>query len=161
MKESTESNISIRRISRGELFMGSAYLAAQRGTCQRAKVGAVIIKNRRIVSLGYNGSLPGKPHCDEESCTAGKPCPNSVHAEANAIAFAARDGISIEGTTIYCTLQPCIKCAELIIQSGINHVVYSRPYRCADGLELLRSCGIVVEQLALEIDINIIKLHDY
>lgn len=129
------------RPSRNDINIAIAQIIASRSTCRRASVGAVIVLKKRIISTGYNGSLhPLKcTHCDlHQGCT------DAVHAEANAIAFAAREGISLEGATLYCTHSPCLGCAKLIIQSGIKMVVYLEEYRIKDGIELLIQKGISV-----------------
>ena len=125
------------RISRDELFMKVAELFALRSTCLRGQVGVVAVKDKRIIATGYNGAPEGFPHCTPETCNADHPCTNTIHAEANLIAFAARAGIKLEGATLYCTHAPCKKCAELILQSGIVELYYRNCYRNTDGLNLL------------------------
>lgn len=125
----TEKNFSLARPSRDLTFALIAKVISLRGTCLRAKVGAVIVKDKRIVSVGYNGALPGEDHCTSELCNADSPCLNTIHAEANAIYYAAKSGISIEGAKIYCTHSPCRKCSEAIIQSGVKEVIYLKEYR--------------------------------
>ena len=117
------------RPSRDLTFATIAKVISFRATCLRAKVGAVIVKDKRIISVGYNGALPGEEHCFSESCNPNQPCENTVHAEANAIYHAAKSGISLVGATIYCTHSPCPKCSEAIIQSGITRLVYIKDYR--------------------------------
>jgi|ERR1043166_3647818 dCMP deaminase len=146
-----------------ETLLEIAFTVAKRSTCSRANNGAVIADSRGVVlSTGYNGSLSGMDHCDHE-CDCGmwivsknefhhedcpahpsNSCQLAVHAEANAVYFAARNGIMVQGASIYCTMEPCVKCAEAIIQSGISKVVYSNEYRRHDGLELLEKAGIEV-----------------
>lgn len=139
------------RISREELFINTAILVAQRATCGRAKVGAVIVKNNRVVSTGYNGPPPNPietNHCSENTCNLTLSCTSAIHAEANAIYSAARLGISLEGTDLYITHCPCIKCSEAIIQSGIKKVFYLTEYRTAhDSIAMLNRSGILVEKL--------------
>jgi dCMP deaminase len=139
------------RISRATLYIASAYLMALRGTCKRMKVGCVITsKDNRIIATGYNGSLD--KHCI--SCDLTKPCTDAIHAEANAIAYAAKKGILLEGSIIYCTHSPCIKCAELIIQAGIKKVIYSKPYRDTTPKTLLEYN--MVEIIQIQDNFNII-----
>ena len=144
----------MERPSRHEICMQFAHLVAQRGTCSRAQVGAAIARDGRVLVTGYNGPPSGIAHCtDPDGCTdldrlRVEGCLRSVHAEANCIAFAARHGISTEGTDLYCTHQPCLKCAELIINSGIDTVYYSTSYRLKDGERLLRSAGVDIIQLS-------------
>lgn len=140
-----------------------AFTMADRSTCSRRHNGAVIADPRGVVlSTGYNGSLAGMDHCDHEcSCTGlidppshkdwcrtkVTTCPTAVHAEANAVYFAARNGVRVEGAVIYCTTEPCRKCAEAIVQSGISECVYAQEYRVHDGLDLLKSAGISIGHL--------------
>lgn len=135
------------RITRDALYMSIAGLFSQRGACERAKVGAVIIREGRIISTGYNGPPKGTPDCQYrkhgwEPCDLSKSCERAIHAEENAIVFASREGISVKGCTMYCTFSPCKKCAESIIQSGIEELVYLEEFRDTKGLELLRMVGI-------------------
>lgn len=125
------------RKSRDEVFLEMTEALSQRSVCKRAKVGAMIVKDGRPISVGYNGPPSGFDHC--ESCS-GAQCTISIHAEMNAIAFAAKEGVSIKGSTLYCSYSPCINCAKIIINSGIERVVYEREYRLRDGIELLEKC---------------------
>lgn len=131
-----------KRITRHDMFLAIAEVMAQRGTCERAQVGAVIVRDKRVVSTGYNGSPAGLPHCKEAGCDNTKPCTITVHAEANAIVFAARHGIPLDGTILYCTHSPCLACSQLIINAGVSEVVYKYAYRISDGLELMEKAGI-------------------
>lgn len=130
------------RISRDQLLIEVAKLMAQRSTCNRAHVGAVIAREGRIISTGYAGTPSGLPHCTPENCNASAPCHRTVHAEAGAIAYAARNGIAVEGATIYCTHSPCLECAKILINAGIRKVIYDQAYRKTEGLDLLREAGI-------------------
>ena len=137
-----------------ETLRDIAQLMARRSTCSRAQVGAVIARDGRVISTGYNGAPAGLPHCDHTcycwepgtdhlpDCPAGKPCAISVHAEANAIAFAAREGLATRGATMYTTLSPCVPCAQLIINAGIVTVLYTNLYRNMAGVVLLESAGV-------------------
>lgn len=126
-----------RIITREHLHIEIAKLISQRSGCQRGQVGAVITSvDNRIICTGYNGPLPHSGKCTDK-CNIDNPCTHSIHAEANAIAFAAKNGITLNGAILYCTTSPCIKCSELIIQSGIWKVVYDQNYRDPAGLELL------------------------
>jgi dCMP deaminase len=123
------------RLDRIETNLLVASVIAMRASCKRAKVGCVITKNHRIVSSGYNGPLFGD--CDT-NCDIKQKCQHAVHAEANAIAAASRQGISLQQTTLYCTYCPCYDCAKLIIQSGISVVVYMNDYKTSnEGFLLL------------------------
>lgn len=153
------------RISRQQMLMGMAEVAARRSTCARSQVGVVIALDSRPLVSGYNGAPAGMPHCDhtctclpniirggesmiwraqlhEIGCPAGDPCDIAVHAEANAIAFAARHGVKLEGSTLFVTLSPCVPCAKLIINAGIVEVVYSTVYRDDAGIGLLNTAGV-------------------
>lgn len=122
------------RPHRSDVFLAIAAEFARRSTCPRAAVGAVIVLDGHIVSHGYNGAPPGQPHCydvgcvDESSPLMGG-CERSIHAEANAIAYAARKGVICEGASLFCTHEPCRKCAELILAVGITTVLFIEPYR--------------------------------
>lgn len=155
------------RISRDEMFIKICQVVAQRSTCLRSQVGAVIVKDNRVVSMGYNGPVSGMPACEDlpnvlECPTEGTfslwkenhplmcqgaGCTRSLHAETNAIAFAARAGVSVEGCTMYCTMSPCINCAKVIVNSGIKCLKYLEGYRDTSGLELLMAAGIEVGHL--------------
>lgn len=127
------------RITRENLFIGIAKLVSQRSTCKRKQVGCVLVKDNRVVAMGYNGVLPGIP---DELGLDNEGNSRTVHAEANAIAFCAKNGIITDGCIIYSTLQPCEKCAELIIQSGILEVYYIDEYRDITGLNVLKANNI-------------------
>lgn len=134
-----------KRPSRESCLIQTAILWSKRGTCLRSKVGCVIEKNGRIISIGYVGSPPGQPHCLEVGCLMKEgSCVRGIHAEANAIGFASRNGIPTEGATLYTTLSPCIKCSQLIIASGIKRVIYVNEYRDLSGIEYLSNNGIEV-----------------
>ena len=139
------------RISRNDLFIKVALLFAKRSTCKRGQVGVVAVKDKRIIATGYNGSPSGLPHCSDENCNQAKGCVNSIHAEANLISFSARAGITLEGSTLYCTHAPCKKCSELIIQAGIRKLYYLFPYRDTSGIDLLWEVDpkIEVQRLSL------------
>lgn len=126
------------RITRAALNIQIAALVSQRGTCGRLQVGAVATHEERIIATGYNGPLPKSQPCALQ-CDTSQPCTNAVHAEANLIGHCAKNGISLKGTNLYSTHQPCIKCAELIVISGIVAVFYMHPYRLVDGLLLLEN----------------------
>ena len=129
------------RIERYEMYLQIAQVVAKRGTCERLQVGAVIIKDARVISMGYNGNVSGAAHCVHQD---DEPCHTAVHAEANSIAFAARNGVPTDGASIAVTHQPCMECAKLIINSGIVKVIYEKPYRRPEGLNLLLNAGVFV-----------------
>jgi dCMP deaminase len=140
------------RLSLDEYFMEIARVVARRATCLHRQVGAVIIKGKQIVSTGYNGAPAGHPHCLDIGCARdGVPSGQrselcrAAHAEQNAINFAARYGISIEGATLYTTCYPCSWCAKSIVNAGIVRVVYAEDYPDPLAKEILSS--ICVEHL--------------
>jgi dCMP deaminase len=132
------------RISRESMLMKIAYIISLRGTCNRARVGAVFTKDNRIITTGYVGSPSGEPHCLDVGCLIGpnKGCIRTVHAEQAAIEFADRYAIPVNDSTLYVTLAPCLNCAKILIARGIKKVVYGKPYRDTTGLDLLKFSGI-------------------
>lgn len=120
--------------------------------CKRRQVGAIMVKDKMIISDGYNGTPSGFENvCEDDE---GNTKAYVLHAEANAITKVARSANSSEGATIYITASPCIECAKLIIQAGIKRVVYSEEYRITDGVDLLRRAGIEVDHVEEEIIIK-------
>ena len=140
----------MERINEKQLTLDKRYIRmagiwAANSYCTRRQVGALIVKNQRIISDGYNGTPSGFENICEDENNVTKPY--VLHAEANAITKIARSNNSSDGATLYVTASPCIECAKLIIQSGIKRVVYSEKYRLEDGLELLKRAGIEVMYL--------------
>ena len=126
-------------------YLEMAAVWAKNSYCTRRQVGAILVKDRMIISDGYNGTPAGFENvCEDEN---GVTKPYVLHAEANAITKVARSGNSSEGATLYITDSPCMECAKLIIQSGIRRVVYRDEYRLTDGIDLLRRAGIEVEKI--------------
>ena len=125
-------------------YLEMAAIWAKNSYCKRRQVGALSVKDRMIISDGYNGTPSGfENKCEDET---GATKPYVLHAEANAITKVAKSGNSSEGATLYVTASPCIECAKLIIQSGIKRVVYRDEYRLTDGIDLLKIAGIEVER---------------
>ena len=125
-------------------YLEMAAVWAKNSYCTRRKVGAILVKDRMIISDGYNGTPSGFENvCEDEN---GVTKPYVLHAEANAITKVARSGNSSMGATLYVTASPCMECAKLIIQAGIKRVVYSEEYRITDGVDLLRRAGVQVEK---------------
>lgn len=122
------------RLSWQEYFMNLAMTVSQRGTCDRAYVGCVIVnKENRIVSTGYNGSIKGNPHCDEIGHTMRDGhCIATIHAEMNALLYCAKEGISVNGCIAYVTHFPCLNCTKSLIQAGISKIYYNKAYRVDD-----------------------------
>lgn len=152
----------IHRPTWDEYFMLMAKLASTRSTCLAFPVGAVIVKDRQVLATGYNGSPSGSAHCTAQgycyeglsSCDASKTLPSrAVHAEANAIAQAARHGIATQGATIYVTLEPCIACLKLIISAGIREVFYETDFN--SGNKLLVRDAFVADNLVTLKQINV------
>lgn len=129
-------------------YMQMAAIWAGNSYCERRKVGALIVKNKMIISDGYNGTPTGFENVCEDENNVSKPY--VLHAEANAITKIARSHNSSDGATLYVTASPCIECAKLIIQSGIRRIVYGEKYRLTDGLDLLERAGIEVVYLPME-----------
>lgn len=129
-------------------YLRMAMIWAENSYCTRRQVGALIVKDKMIISDGYNGTPSGFSNVCEDEHGLTKPC--VLHAEANAITKIARSGNNSDGATLYVTDAPCIECSKLIIQAGIRRVVYARQYRLADGLNLLREAGIEIEHIELE-----------
>jgi dCMP deaminase len=138
-----------RRPSWDEYFCQVTRAVASRSTCSRKAVGAVLVKNRLILATGYNGAPAGLRHCDH---TGGGDllnghCARSAHAEQNAVVQAARHGISIEGATLYCTNNPCVNCAKLLINAGVRRIVYMEVYPDQAAFDMLAEAGIALEQM--------------
>ena len=130
-----------------ERYLRMASIWAENSYCVRRKVGALIVKDKMIISDGFNGTPSGFENvCEDEN---GLTKPYVLHAEANAITKVARSNNSSEGATLYITDAPCIECAKLIIQAGIKRIVYSKSYRIDDGLNLLKRAGIECARLQL------------
>ncbi len=130
-------------------YMKMARIWAENSYCKRRQVGSLIVKNKMIISDGYNGTPSGFENICEDN--NGVTIPYVLHAEANAITKIARSSNSSEGATMYVTASPCIECAKLIIQAGIKRVVYGEKYRLEDGLELLKKAGIEVVYINEEV----------
>lgn len=129
-------------------YLEMARIWAKNSYCQRRQVGALIVKDKVIISDGYNGTPSGFENtCEDET---GHSKPYVLHAEANAITKVARSNNSSEGATLYITASPCIECAKLIIQAGITRVVFDELYRISDGIDLLKQAGIEVQQIHLD-----------
>jgi dCMP deaminase len=126
-------------------YLEMAEVWAQNSYCKRRKVGALLVKDRTIISDGYNGTPSGFENiCEDEN---GVTKPYVLHAEVNAITKVAKSGNSSEGATLFVTASPCAECAKLIIQAGIKRVVYRDAYRLTDGIDLLARADIEVEQI--------------
>ncbi len=129
-------------------YLKMAAIWSENSYCKRRQVGALIVKDKMIISDGYNGTPSGFENVCEDENNVTKPY--VLHAEANAITKIARSGNNSDGATLYVTDSPCIECSKLIIQAGIKRVIYSREYRLTDGVDLLRRANIEVEYLPNE-----------
>ena len=128
-------------------YLMMAQIWAENSYCHRRQVGALVVKDKAIISDGYNGTISGFDNVCEDN--GGITYPYVLHAEANAITKLARSNHNSEGGTLYVTASPCIECAKLIIQAGIKRVVYAEKYRLEDGLDLLRKVGVEVVNIEI------------
>lgn len=138
----TNHAISAKQALLDNRYMRMARIWAENSYCERRQVGALLVKNKMIISDGYNGTPSGFENNCEDEHNVSKPY--VLHAEANAISKVARSHNSSDGATLYVTASPCIECAKLIIQAGIKRVVYGEQYRIMDGVELLSRAGIEI-----------------
>ncbi|MCX6028610.1 MAG: cytidine/deoxycytidylate deaminase family protein [Chloroflexi bacterium] len=134
-------------------FMDITLQVARRSTCERARVGALIVKDKRILTTGYNGAPAGLPHCDESGhLMIGGHCVRTLHAEQNAIIQAALHGVSVAGGTMYVTHQPCLTCAKMIINAGIRKVIYAGHYPDENAVAFLSQAGVELERYPFPAD---------
>jgi dCMP deaminase len=149
------------RLSWDQYFLMITRQVAERSTCTRAKVGAVIVRDKSILATGYNGAPAGLPHCTEVGCLVYESktpngevelnCFRTIHAEINAIAQAAKNGVSIRDADIYITHTPCIHCYKVLINTGIHRVCYEKPYKLATLEELRRYSGVDLVEVPLPV----------
>ena len=140
--------MSRQRISWKNYFMNIAREVATRSTCSRKHVGAVIVRDKTILSTGYNGSIKGLPHCDDAGCDmVDGHCVRTSHAEANAIVQAAKNGVGINQSEIYVTASPCYDCFKLIANAGINTIYYEEFYRDQRIIDRSKEVGIQLVSL--------------
>ncbi|HOU36048.1 MAG TPA: dCMP deaminase family protein [Candidatus Omnitrophota bacterium] len=156
MKKKRPAKQEHSRISWDEYFMQIAHLVSQRATCLRRRVGAVIVKDKRMLATGYNGAPSGLSHCLETGCLRDRlKIPSGqrhelcrgLHAEQNAIIQASLYGTSVKGSTAYVTNQPCIICAKMLINAGITEIVIAGGYPDAMAMDFLKEAGIKVRKL--------------
>jgi dCMP deaminase len=141
------------RPSWDEYFMRIAHEVATRSTCPRLAVGAVIVRDKRILTTGYNGSPSGMPHCEDVGCLirivdGRESCQRTLHAEQNAIIQAAYHGVSVIGASVYCTHQPCLLCVKMIMNAGIQEVRYAGGYPDPLAMELAAEGGLEMIEFA-------------
>src|SRR6267378_2205007 len=142
--------IPIMRAGWNEYFMGIAHQAATRSTCPRKHVGAVIVRDRTVLSTGYNGSIRGLPHCEDVGCVMEDGhCITTVHAEANAILQAAKNGVSIEEGELYTTASPCWNCFKLIANAGIRRIYFGEFYRDERSREVAKEIGMELVDIGM------------
>lgn len=137
------------RASWDEYFMQIAHTVATRATCDRKHVGAVIVRNRTILATGYNGSLQGLEHCDDAGhMMENGHCVRTIHAEANAIIQAARNGVAIDGGSVYVSASPCWNCFKMIANAGLKRIVFGEFYRDPRIFEFAHRLGIELVDLS-------------
>jgi dCMP deaminase len=134
------------RLSWDDYFMSIARMVSTRSTCPRKSVGAVIVRDHTILSTGYNGSIRGLAHCEEEGCMMeGDHCVATIHAEANAIIQAARNGVMLDGAECYVTASPCWSCFKMLANTGIRRIVYGEFYRDERVFDVAVKLGIQMD----------------
>ncbi len=142
----------MERITWNQFFMAQSHLLALRSTCTRLSVGATIVRDKRIIAGGYNGSISGDDHCIDKGCyVVDNHCVRTVHAEVNALLQCAKYGTPTNGADIYVTHFPCLPCTKSIIQSGIKNLFYATDYKNDPyALELLEQAGVNVVQVPFD-----------
>jgi dCMP deaminase len=151
--------VANERLSWDQYFLTITRQVAERSTCTRAKVGAVIVRDKSILATGYNGAPSGMPHCLDVGCLVYRTqnpsgeteenCWRTIHAEMNAIAQAARNGAAIRDASIYITHSPCIHCLKTLVNTGIKHICYEKPYKLYTLDEVLRYTDVRLEHVVL------------
>jgi len=147
------------RLSWNQYFLTITRQVAERSTCNRAKVGAVIVRDKNIIATGYNGAPAGMPHCTDAGCLIYQSktpdgeieenCFRTIHAEINAIAQAAKNGSSIKDASIYITHTPCIHCLKVLVNTGIKEIFYERPYKLHTLTDILQHTQVRLEKVDL------------
>ncbi|TYR82347.1 ComE operon protein 2 [Priestia megaterium] len=140
------------RISWDQYFMAQSHLLALRSTCERLAVGATIVRDKRIIAGGYNGSISGGVHCADEGCyIIDNHCVRTIHAEVNALLQCAKFGVKTEGAEVYVTHFPCLNCCKALIQAGIKTVYYANDYKNHPyAIELFEQSGVKVEKVVVD-----------
>ncbi|WP_226583193.1 ComE operon protein 2 [Halobacillus litoralis] len=144
----------MERITWNQYFMAQSYLLKSRSTCERLAVGAIIVRDKRMIAGGYNGSVSGGVHCIDEGCyVVDGHCVRTIHAEMNALLQCSKFGVATEGAEIYVTHFPCLHCTKAVIQAGIQAVYYSEDYKNDRyAIELLQQAGVVVQKVPIEME---------
>ena len=147
-----EEKVDNTRMSWDDYFMYQALLLSQRATCERLKVGAVLVRENRMIAGGYNGSVAGDDHCIDEGCfVQGGHCVRTIHAEANALLQCAKFGVTTENTTVYVTHFPCLQCTKQLLQAGVKEICYLNNYRNNEYAEhLYEVTGVSVRKIEVE-----------
>ncbi|GEN52005.1 ComE operon protein 2 [Halobacillus faecis] len=142
----------MERITWNQYFMSQSYLLKSRSTCQRLAVGAVIVRDKRMIAGGYNGSVSGGVHCIDEGCyVVDGHCVRTIHAEMNALLQCSKFGVATEGAEIYVTHFPCLHCTKAIIQAGMKAVYYSEDYKNDPyAIEVLQQAGVRMQKVPVE-----------
>lgn len=150
----------MQRIEWDQFFMAQCFLISTRSTCTRLAVGATIVRDKRIIAGGYNGSIAGGDHCIDKGCyVIDNHCVRTVHAEMNAILQCAKFGVPTEGAEIYVTHFPCLQCTKAIIQAGIKVIYYAEDYKNHPyALELLEQAGVKVEKVNFDKSVFAMKI---
>ncbi|MGX7013147.1 ComE operon protein 2 [Vagococcus silagei] len=143
--------MSFKRIPWDQYFMGQSVLLSLRSTCTRLAVGATIVRDKRIIAGGYNGSVSGDVHCIDEGCfVVDGHCVRTIHAEMNAILQCAKFGVKTDQAEIYVTHFPCLQCTKMILQAGIKKIYYLKDYHNDEyAIRLIQQAGATVEQVKL------------
>jgi dCMP deaminase len=141
------------RLSWDDYFMSIAHMVSGRSTCPRKSVGAVIVRDHTILSTGYNGSIRGLGHCEQEGCMMEDDhCVATIHAEANAIILAARNGVMLDGAECYVTASPCWNCFKMLANTGVGRIVYGEFYRDARVFDVAAKLGIQMDEVRIPVD---------
>ncbi|WP_033828359.1 ComE operon protein 2 [Bacillus andreraoultii] len=149
------------RIAWDQYFMAQSFLLSTRSTCTRLSVGATIVRDKRIIAGGYNGSIAGGDHCIDKGCyVIDNHCVRTIHAEMNAILQCAKFGVPTEGAEIYVTHFPCLQCTKALIQAGIKVIYYAEDYKNHPyALEILEQAGVKVEKVNFDKNVfNVLKM---
>ena len=136
-----------------EYFLSMAKVVAERSTCNRKQVGCILVRDNQLLSSGYAGSIRGQPHCIDVGCDidpATSGCVRTIHSELNAVAQAARNGVSVKDATAYITLSPCTWCFKTLVSAGIVRIVYSEEYRIPPDFRLATSCGVQMQHISMK-----------
>lgn len=144
------NNSNIKRPSWDEYFLKVAMLVSERATCPRMHCGCVLVRDRQILSTGYNGSIPGDKHCEEDGCIiVDNHCIRTIHAEMNAILQCSSHGISTHGSTAYITNMPCTNCSKALITSGIKEIVIFSDYHDTLAEEFFKKASVNIKRLSM------------